>query len=71
MSKFDPNSVYDTFKKLGHNPNYENRKAVYYGNYGFSEYYRGSPEQNERMNKDIKRGRINFNYIGARFPDPY
>ena len=31
----------------------------------------GSPEQNERMNKDIKRGRINFNFKGGLFPDPY
>ena len=67
----DPYSVYDTFKENGQNPSYENRKAVFYGNYGFGEYYRGSPEQNERMNNDIKKGNINFDCIGARYPDPY
>lgn len=67
----DPNSVYDSFKSRGYDPSYENRKAVFYGNYGFGEYYRGSPEQNERMNKDIKRGNIDFDAIGGRYPDPY
>ena len=68
MSRYDPNSVFDSFKRLGYDPSYENRKAVFYGNYGFNEYYRGSAEQNERMNKDIKRGRIIFNFKGGFFP---
>lgn len=72
MSKYpDPNSVYDSFKSRGYNPSYENRKAVFYGNYGFDEYYRGTPEQNERMNNDIKKGNIDFNWKGGCFPDPY
>lgn len=71
MSYPDPNSVYDSFKVHGQNPSYENRKAVFYGNYGFGEIFRGSPEQNERMNNDIKRGRIDFNCYGGRYPDPY
>lgn len=69
--EYDPNSVYDSFKKNGQDPSYENRKEVFYGNYGFDEYYRGSPEQNERMNNDIKEGNIDFNCHGVRFPDPF
>ena len=42
MRRYDPNSVFDSFKRLGYDPSYENRKTVYYGNYGLNEYYRFS-----------------------------
>lgn len=67
----DPNSVVDSFKEHGQDSSYEHRKEVYYGNYGFDEYYRGSPEQNERMNNDIKKGNIDFDACGSRYPDPF
>lgn len=71
MSYPDPNSVYDSFKVRNQDPSYEHRKAVYYGNYGFGEIYNGSPEQNERLNNDVKSGKIDFCHLGYREPDPY
>ena len=62
----DPNNVYDSFKKKGANPSFENRKRVYYMNYGHDEEYRGTPAQNNRMNDDIKRGRLYLGLLGEK-----
>ena len=61
MSKYDPNSVFDSFKKYGQDPSFSNRKRVYYENY--DEEYLGTSIQNARMNNDIKKGKINFGPI--------
>ena len=60
MSEYDPNSVFDSFKKNNQDPSFSNRERVYYENYGTSEEYIGSAEQNIRMNNDIKKGKLDF-----------
>ena len=39
---------------------------VYYMNYGHDEEYRGTPAQNNRMNDDIKRGRLYLGLLGEK-----
>ena len=48
------------------NLSFENRKRVYYMNYGYDEEYRGTSAQNTRMNNDIKRGLLYFGSIGEK-----
>ena len=62
----DPNSVYDSFKQMGEDPSFKNRKKIYEMNYGDKEEYRGTPEQNTRMNNDLKQGHLYFNHYGEK-----
>lgn len=61
----DPNSVYDSFKRRGEDPSFKNRKRIYEMNYP-NEEYRGTSEQNIRMNNDLKQGHLYFNHYGEK-----
>lgn len=48
----DKNSVVDTLKSHGYKSDYDSRKYLYESKYGGE--YRGSAQQNERMNRDLQ-----------------
>lgn len=56
----DKYSVVDTLKSHGCPSDYNFRKDLYESHYGGN--YRGSPEQNTRMNRDLQRG---FAFFGC------
>ena len=61
------NSVVDSFKKKGEDSSFQNRERVYYLNYGNKEKYKGTADQNTRMNNDLKNGQLYFGHLGEKW----
>lgn len=52
----DSNSIVDQLKIRHIDSSFQNRKRIYYNNYGDDEEYTGSSDQNRRMLRDLKNG---------------